>query len=730
MVSYLLIMHHLNPNFKDVNGQTPLVLARKKDVIQLLLQHGAVALDVYTEYRKTLGKVFSKDPLKNLAKMFVIGRSGEGKSTLIEAIEHEPTVLESLVNVFISRREVDGVSLKTAGIIPRTFKSRFFGQVVMYDFAGQDAYYSSHAAIIKSAVDTCSPIIVLVVGLHRDDTTITHSVSYWLGIIANQCANLDGKAPLIVVGSHADLVTDMATVDRKEQLILRTAQRFSIFNLVKCVRMDCRYSNSTSMRAFRRYIGTCCSTIQSKWSVSLNSHMLLVYMLDKFAGSIAITLEELCANIKTSQELSKEIDFLSFVPTTIPRLIDICTQLSDKGHILFLHNTLSPDTSFIVIDTAKLLAEINGTIFAPEDFTQHCEMSTSTGVVSLSKLATHFANLHIEMLIGFLSHLELAVPIEDNEILSLIDQHFSSAEEPVEYIKESYVFCPALIRLKVPNGVYEYRADRSYHFGWILCCVDNDDFFDARFLHVLILRLSLSFGLAPELAVADVPTIQRRCSVWTTGVCWATPQGVKVLVEVVAKKNVAVFIQANSISYESLKLRSAVIKKVLETSNKFCQSINTREYLLPPANVSYPLDVSQSMFSLASIALRIVNQDPCVVSTTGIEPLAVSELLQAEVYADVGENILQLLFNESNPEYTVKISDQFLSIISSCWSKHPMLLKIIFSAIANETKNCYNGHNLEDSLKAWRDNSNASYKSLRQVLDPLSVFSGRSPLVS
>ncbi|XP_064393706.1 uncharacterized protein LOC135341140 [Halichondria panicea] len=426
MVSYLLIMHHLNPNFKDVNGQTPLVLARKKDVIQLLLQHGAVALDVYTEYRKTLGKVFSKDPLKNLAKMFVIGRSGEGKSTLIEAIEHEPTVLESLVNVFISRREVDGVSLKTAGIIPRTFKSRFFGQVVMYDFAGQDAYYSSHAAIIKSAVDTCSPIIVLVVGLHRDDTTITHSVSYWLGIIANQCANLDGKAPLIVVGSHADLVTDMATVDRKEQLILRTAQRFSIFNLVKCVRMDCRYSNSTSMRAFRRYIGTCCSTIQSKWSVSLNSHMLLVYMLDKFAGSIAITLEELCANIKTSQELSKEIDFLSFVPTTIPRLIDICTQLSDKGHILFLHNTLSPDTSFIVIDTAKLLAEINGTIFAPEDFTQHCEMSTSTGVVSLSKLATHFANLHIEMLIGFLSHLELAVPIEDNEILSLIDQHFSS----------------------------------------------------------------------------------------------------------------------------------------------------------------------------------------------------------------------------------------------------------------------------------------------------------------
>ena len=92
-------------------------------------------------------------------------------------------------------------------------------------------------------------------------------------------------------------------------------------------------------------------------------------------------------------------------------------------------------------------------------------------------------------------------------------------------------------------------------------CSDTDDFFDARFLHILILRLALSFGLAPELAV-DIPAIQRKCSVWKSGVCWSTHHGVKVLVEVVDKKKVIILIQAGDFSPELLKLQSSVIQKV------------------------------------------------------------------------------------------------------------------------------------------------------------------------
>ena len=215
VVSYLLNNTRINPNTKNIQQQSPLSLAKSKEVMRLLIQHGADAEDVYTLHRKILGKTLSKDPLKSPVKVFVIGLGGEGKSTLIEAMEHEPKVYTPLVNTFIRSNEVKSVDQRTAGVVPRVFKSRFFRKIHFHDFAGHEAYYSSHAAVIKTSVGTCPPVFLIVIGLHRDDSAIIQSISYWLGIITNQCGNMEGKAPLIVVGSHADLVKDSIEIDRK-----------------------------------------------------------------------------------------------------------------------------------------------------------------------------------------------------------------------------------------------------------------------------------------------------------------------------------------------------------------------------------------------------------------------------------------------------------------------------------------------------------------------------------
>ena len=98
VVDYLLTIVHINPNAKNDREQSPLSLAKSKEVMKLLIQHGTDSKDVHTHHRKTLGNVFSKDPLKNPVKIFVIGHGGEGESTLIEAMEHEPTVWPPLVN--------------------------------------------------------------------------------------------------------------------------------------------------------------------------------------------------------------------------------------------------------------------------------------------------------------------------------------------------------------------------------------------------------------------------------------------------------------------------------------------------------------------------------------------------------------------------------------------------------------------------------------------------------
>ena len=664
----------------------------------------------------------------------MIGHTGEGKSTLIEAMEHEPTFWTSLLNFFFAPKEVEGVDKKTAGIIPRPFKSRFFGEVQFFDFAGQEAYYSSHAAIIRSAVDTCPPIFLLVIGLHNNDATIIHSVSYWLGIITNHCTKMEGQAPLIVVGSHVDVVKEKTRTDRIKNMISGSVQKFTSFNLIDTVPMDCRYSNSDGIKLLRRLVEACCNSIRNKLSVSLNSHMFLIYLVDSFPDKLAVTLETVKEKLEGgAQDASKKKGKLRlFIPTTIPHLIEICVQLSDKGHILFLLNKTSPDKSSIIIDKTALLAEINGTMFAPEDFKQHCQLATSTGVVPRSKLAEHFAKFDINMLVAFLAHLELAVPIEDSEVLSLINQHQVEASNFVTTSDNGYLFCPALIRLAVPSKVFSNESQLSYHFGWVLSCMPTDDFFDARFLHVLILRLALSLGLAPIID-PDIPALQHQCSVWKTGVHWNTTEGAEVLVEVVDRKHVIVLIQAEQLSSELLGLKSHVINKIRRTANEFCPSAIVEEMLLLPTDITYPLDISRDMifFSLKSLAKSIVTQRPFVVSINGSARLRVSD---HEVYANLGENILQPLFNEKDSVHTKRISDRFLSAVSYSWSRNPQLVDIICSAIIQKSfapsQNVASVERLEAALKSWRDGSDGTYATLREILDQLSVFSGKSPLVS
>ena len=718
IVDYLLLDLHLDPNTKNDRHQSPLSLTKSKEVMKLLIQHGADAEDVYTHHRKILGNVFSKDHLKSPVKMFVIGHSGEGKSTLIEAMEHEPPVWEPLVKPFIRPKEVDEVSQKTAGIVPRVFKSRFYGDVLFYDFAGQEAYYSSHAAVIKTSVYTCPPVFILVIGIHRDDTAITHSIFYWLGIITNQCDNMEGKAPLIVVGSHADLVKKSAEADRRKT-ISQAVKKYDSFKLIAVIPMDCRYYNSDAMKLLRHSIGTTCNSIRSKLSVSPNS---LIYLIEKHSSELALTLEQVQTELETAiqQQSKKHKEVLPFIPTTIPRLVKICIQLSDKGHILFLLNETSLEKSFIIIDKTALLAEINGTMFAPQDFKQHCQLATSTGVVPRSKLAEQFPKFNSTMLIRFLSYLELAVPIEDQEVLHLINDHLGS-------LGTDYLFCPALIRLEVPPRMFTYQAKCLYHFAWILSTVQDDHFLDARFLHVLLLRLALSLGLAP-IVDPKVPALQHQCSVWKTGVYWNTSEAAQVLVEVVDKKKVVVFIQSDVVSSELLKLRSSVLQKVREAASELCPSVVTEEILISPSDMNYPFSLASStpLFSLKSIAQCIVQQQQFVVSVDSSRCLSLNEF---EVYASLGERILHTIF--SSPQDTT-ISDEFFSALCSSWSKSPQVVDIVCSVISREAVSTQNSkEGLLVALKTWRDGSESrrTYSSLRQILDPLSVFAGRNPLV-
>ena len=56
------------------------------------------------------------------------------------------------------------------------------------------------------------------------------------------------------------------------------------------------------------------------------------------------------------------------LPTNASKLSQHLTTLCDKGQFLFPRNSRKVEDSWVVINKAMLLSEVNGTIFAPDNF--------------------------------------------------------------------------------------------------------------------------------------------------------------------------------------------------------------------------------------------------------------------------------------------------------------------------------------------------------------------------
>ena len=167
-----------SPLIVDANGDTPLHTCSAldhTDCVKTLLSNGApiltrnnsgktpidiangsakVFLDDYVKDHK--GKIYHEyDTIQDISRkkycgaeritrVFVIGNPGAGKSSLVETLKREDRL-----NFFRTVSETS-VPPHTADIIPSIYRSKHYGRVLFYDFAGDPEYYSSHAAILEN----------------------------------------------------------------------------------------------------------------------------------------------------------------------------------------------------------------------------------------------------------------------------------------------------------------------------------------------------------------------------------------------------------------------------------------------------------------------------------------------------------------------------------------------------------------------------------------------------
>ena len=754
IVRYLISEQRCSAICQNKMGDTPLHMACKWNVIgivQFLLSTGRVNPWCKNDDNKTpvqlsnnyaISKLFAGLSKKNLdtnTNVFVFGNPAVGKSTLVKAIENRAS---SQLRGFDRFRNVAGVELQTAGISTVTIQNRKLGRVTMYDLAGQFEYYSSHDALVENLMSSSAAIFIVVIRVNKSEAEVIQILQYWISFVENCCSRVEATAHLMVVGSWADKVKEAGeSIDQKWSNIKKACiSSSSSLHFVGFTSLDCRKLASSGLEKIFDMIRTSCSALReaAEQKEIIYPNSLHTFISTKLNTGVAWTVEELCNYITAADDV--------LLPTEPNLLYPLLSSLSDRGYLLYLPNKMDFEAGWVVINKQAVLSDINGTVFAPENFKQHHDIATSTGVVPKFKIAGVFAQYNIDMILCVLTVFEFCQKIMNCFTLSMI-----ANSDPSRYgdeSSESYYFFPALVRVEHPTDVWQGSGLGQYQCGWCLQCSKVGEYLTPRFLHVLLLRLAFSFALTPDSSQQDEasPVLRRRCAIWKNGIQWLSVDGVETIVEVSEQNTLLLLLMSCPEGEEMacVQQRSSLISMVLETKREICPVIYTTELLIDPSNLSsYPLPSSSelTLYTISDVA-NALQEYVHILDITGRKRMNLSEALYFEAYLGMQTRLIKQLFDQdlANQE----VDDSFLHNLAA--NIHPKLMQKVpiemVLRMFNVSDSCL-FYNYCDQFPDERDNpimrcyrllltwkncdtGGSTYQSLRTTLEKYSIFCGRN----
>ena len=703
VVRYLINEQHCDPMTKNENGNTPLHFAcnyNHAHIVEYLLSTGKVDPLVKNKNGRTPMYYVSRHdnnydllksipqckrdfPVHTYTKLVLTGYSRAGKTTISQLI----LFLANQTGFFswLSSGRVTDVECLTAGIIPLHVESKVneVGNMVIYDFAGQQEYYSSHAAVLERIMRNSAAIFACIVDLSQCMDKISESIHYWISFIENACSSAQGSSHVIIVGSHADLVKSSRELKEKSSLVESIAEsRVKHLTYGGLVSMDCRLSKSKEAHHFRSLLSTSQQAIlSSQPSMSLYCHVLYAFLRTKLRKT-GCTLQELTSALTSENDFSYKSSLLT----------ESLTSLSDKGLILFMQNQEHPQSSWVVVEKEALLREVNGTLFAPDHFKQYRKVASNTGIVPITTLEELFPQYSSEMLVGCLESMEFCHPVEPSA-LQATNLKATSSSLPS---RTNHLFFPSLVKEHRPGDL------RSPRFGWCLGCSDLHQFFSNRFLHVLLLRLAFTFPLDSKHLPpsSSLRGLERQCEVWQNGISWKSVSGVSTIVEIV-DLNRWVIVLVSEKTREAAETCSSVIRMILDLQHQLCSAVvTTCECLISPSLLDrYPFDAlpDTDLFDLPTVARSmLLHHELLLDRKKGKNEFSTDEALSCEPYYLLQPSSVCQLFNQSMASQPVP---------------DPLLQEVL--------RYCQLPHEKPQD-----------HKELRECVNKHSIFAGRNPLVS
>ncbi|KAL5515482.1 hypothetical protein EMCRGX_G000655 [Ephydatia muelleri] len=512
-------------------------------------------------------------PVHTYGKVIMCGDSGAGKSTLTEAIKDcsQSMSEEGEGDLRPARKPIrKPVKALTAGIISHRVKGPN-ANMTIYDLAGHREYYSSHSSILEHISNTTPSIFLLLVNLLLTLEEITAQLYYWAAMIGNVCKKCSQQSS-IIVGIHADCISDEGKLEflrTQIEQVARDAIKQHIF-----VQFTALNVTSFKGEVFGSFLSLLYSTIADVRlrcpAISLTCHVMYAFLNDKVpTDQDALSLSQLLNLL--SQEKPK---VLLTDATKVSKHLKV---LSDKGFIVFFENDTKLDDSWIVFRPEALLEKVNGVLFAPSNFNEHLPIASNTGLIPISVLKCHFPEPkhNIDMIAQFLVRFELCQRIT-------FASTSTNAQGALNCTSCPDLFFPPLVSANRPDTVI--IPDNA--FIWQICSTNINQSFSPRFLHVLVSGIADQFPL-PTVEPCLVPELKpynRRCTVWSRGICWRSKEGFSTVIEM--REDFQCLLCAEStfdksdIHYSQLIL--SVINVIKRVCNEFCPSVSRVELITCP----------------------------------------------------------------------------------------------------------------------------------------------------
>ena len=554
------------------------------------------------------------------------------------------------------------------------------------------------------------------------------------------------KPHVIFVGSHADQL-DTGDVDQAFTLLQQTVYFESsdstsqFYELEGIVCLDCTRSTSSDLDVLRSYLEQCCDSVRdSTEKIDQRCYVLHKYVWKKYTTSS--TQEQTLGNISKGLENNKYL-----LPTDPSELLPLFQTLHDKGQLIFLQNDEKIQDSWVITNISTLFETVVGSIFAPREFPQHIAPG-STGIVPKSRMINNFPWLNIDMVIGFLEHFEFCHRVEPEWISDSRSNQLMS--------ENVYYLFPALVTSENTCQVLQESPKGFYFCRWYMYCTAEHQFFTARFLQVLLLRLAFRFSLSqddatPSSRKSKAPALSRRCNMWKSGISWSNTNGVKAVFEVNNLKTTTLNMTCKAGGeIQCVRLRTELIKAILKARDDFRPRLHVEECVMELGNSHDSGDLqslaefSHSIKDLSrTIADRNSNDYPdlTLIHSDGSTGRRFSELLYFEPYAVLIPDLIKKLFEKENARKLVS-SSFIMELASRMYPFNDSLEEILRpnpSVLSGKCKEVHSDGLGEISkqqlrckyiLEAWLEQQQpaATYKMLQQKLNEHSIFCGRNPL--